>query len=104
MDNSSHLGKVACDLVIIEWMDSRRPDAAWKHLSGDQSWNPCKCVSVGFMVADDADKKVLAPNMADIDSASDMQLAGEIVIPTSCVLSIKRLTETSSVSFCPGTG
>lgn len=93
MDNSSHLGKVACDLVIIEWLDSRRPDAGWKHLQGDQDWDTCKCVSVGFMVADDDDKKVLAPNMADIDSASNMQLAGEIVIPSACVVSITRLTE-----------
>lgn len=100
MDNQSHLGKVACNLVIIEWMDSRRPDGAWKYLSGNQEWEACKCISVGFLVADDADKKVLAPNMADIDSASDMQLAGEIVIPTSCVISINQLEEVTA-SFSP---
>jgi hypothetical protein len=92
-DNPNYLGKVACELVIIEWVDSRRPDAAWRHLSGDQEWEVCKCVSVGFMVADDQEKKVLAPNMADIDSASNMQFAGEIVIPTACVVSITRLIE-----------
>jgi hypothetical protein len=91
-----HLGKVSADLVIVEWNDSRRPDAAWKHLSADQAWTSCKCVSVGFLVADDADRKVLAPNMADIDDASNMQLAGEIVIPTSCVVSLKRLVEITS--------
>lgn len=89
-----HLGKVSADLVIIEWVDSRRPDASWRHLGGAKEWQICKCVSVGFLIADDEVRKVLAPNMADIDDASNMQLAGEIVIPTACVLSLKRLVET----------
>ena len=103
MDNQTHLVRVACDLVIIEWVDSRRPDAAWKRVADHQEWTACKCVSVGFLIADDNEKKVLAPNMADIDDASNIQHAGEIVIPSACVLSIKRLIETSAVSSCPGT-
>ncbi len=93
----SHLGKVEARLVLVEWMDSRRPDGAWRHLGGAQDWRAVKCVSVGWMVADDAEKKVLAPNMGDIDDASNMQLSGEIVIPTPCVLRIKPLSETSSM-------
>lgn len=31
--------------------------------------------------------------MVDIDDASNMQLAGEIVIPTSCVLRMTQFTE-----------
>lgn len=74
------------DLVIIEWEDSRRPDGAWKHLAGEHDWDSVKCASVGWLVVDDKEKKVLAPNMGDIDDASNMQMSGEIVIPTSCVL------------------
>ena len=92
----THLGKVAPELVLIEWMDSRRPEAAWQHLADAQPWTACKCASVGFLVADDADVKVLAPNMADMDDASNVQLSGAIVIPSSCVLSVKLLTPTSS--------
>ena len=88
------------DLVIIEWEDSRQPNGAWKHLAEAQQWAPVKCASVGWLVADDAQKKVLAPNMGDIDDASNIQLSGEIVIPTSCVLSVTRLTELTS--SCPG--
>lgn len=96
----SRHGKADAALVLVEWMDSRRPDAGWKHLGDAQDWTAVKCASVGWLVADDKEKKVLAPNMADIDDASNMQLAGEIVIPTSCVLSVKRLTETTSSSAC----
>ena len=86
------------DLVLIEWEDRRQPNSAWKHLAEHPVWDAVKCGSVGWLVHDDDQKKVLAPNMGDIDDASNMQLSGEIVIPTSCILSVKRLTEiTSSV-------
>ena len=84
------------DLVLIEWMDSRRPDGGWKHLAGAHEWTAVKCASVGWLVADDSQKKVLAPNMGDIDDASNMQLSGEIVIPTSCVVKMTRLEEPTS--------
>ena len=92
----THIGKVAATHVIVEWMDSRRPDAGWKHLGDAQNWTAVKCASVGWLVADGLDRKVLAPNMAEIDDASNRQLAGEIVIPTSCVLRVTPLTESSS--------
>ena len=84
------------DLVLIEWEDSRQPSGSWKHLAGHPVWDAVKCASVGWLVHDDDQKKVLAPNMGDIDDASNMQLSGEIVIPTCCVLRIARLNEISS--------
>jgi hypothetical protein len=86
------------DLVIIEWEDSRRPDGAWKHLGDTHAWDSVKCASVGWLLVDDKEKKVLAPNMGDIDDASNMQMSGEIVIPTSCVLRVSRLNEVTSSS------
>ena len=70
------------NLVLIEWEDSRRPDSTWKHLAEHPVWDAVKCASVGWLVHDDDQKKVLAPNMGDIDDASNMQLSGEIVIPS----------------------
>ena len=87
-----------CDLVLVEWMDSRRPEPSWKHLAGSPHWSAVKCVSVGWLVADDDEKMVLAPNMGDIGDDDNMQLSGELVIPTCCVLSIKPLRETISSS------
>lgn len=90
---------MSADLVLIEWLDSRQPNGSWKHLANPPEWEAVKCASVGWLLADDAQKKVLAPNMGDIDDASNLQLSGEIVIPTSCVIAVKRLRETTS---CPG--
>jgi hypothetical protein len=83
------------ELVLIERMDSRKPEAAWLHLADAQTWSACKYSSVGFLTADDDEAKVLAPNMADMDDASNVQLSGAIVIPWSCVLSIVQLTSSS---------
>ena len=42
-------------------------------------------------------KKSARAEYGGIDDESNMQLSSEIVIPTSCVLSVKRLTEVT----CP---
>lgn len=76
-------------LTLIEWVDSRQPDGAWKHLSVDYEWAPVKCMSVGWLVADTDEVKVLAPNMADIDDSESMQFSGAVVIPTKCVVSMR---------------
>lgn len=80
-------------LTLIEWVDSRQPNGAWKHLSDTHEWGPVKCASVGWLIADDADKKVLAPNMGDIDDVENLQFSGAIVIPTRCVVAMRPLEE-----------
>ena len=86
------------DLVIIEWEDSRRPDGAWKHLAGSHAWDSVKCASVGWLVVDDKEKKVLAPNTGHIDDASNVLMSGQLVIPTSCVPRLSGLNEVTSSS------
>lgn len=81
------------DLVLIEWVDSRQPDGAWRHLAGDHDWAPVKCASVGWLIEDTDEVKVLAPNTADIDDASNMQFSGAIVIPAKCVVMMRRLED-----------
>jgi hypothetical protein len=53
----------------------------------------CRCVSVGFLLRNDKDVKVLAPNMADIDYPENLQASGIIVIPAKSVTAIKNLEE-----------
>ena len=81
-------------LVLIEWRDSRQPTGAWRRLDeiGKQAY--CDCVSVGWLIQDDADVKVLAANVADI--SEDMQASGVITIPADAVHAIKPLVETTS--------
>lgn len=80
-------------LVLIEWLDSRRPDPAWQHLTDFDQQGICKCASVGWLIRDDESLKVLAPNMGDIDDESNLQVSGCISIPAISVTAIKPLQE-----------
>jgi hypothetical protein len=85
-------------LVIIEWVDSRQPTQAWTRLLGFKPEGICQCVSVGFLVYDGEDYKVLAANMADVSSETDMQASGVINIPSACITRITPLEEVATTS------
>lgn len=87
-----------CPLVLVEWEDSRHPTGQWERLADFTPASICKCVSVGFLVYDGPDKKVLAPNMADIEDEQNIQATGMISIPALCVTSIASLEEVTSSS------
>ncbi len=89
-----------CALVLVEWEDSRQPSGRWERLADFSPAGICKCVSVGFLVHDGADKKVLAPNMADVEDEQNIQATGMINIPTSCVTRIVQIEEITSSSTC----
>ena len=78
-------------LVKIEWQDSTQPISAWQHLNDLAESKPIQCVSVGFLLQDDVEMKVLAPNMADIHSELNIQASGIIAIPSDCVVKISKL-------------
>ncbi len=72
-------------------MDSRRSDGDWKWLSARKILKPVECVSVGWLIQDDAECKVLAQSMAP--DGDDVQTAGRKVIPTCCVVKVETLVE-----------
>lgn len=82
-----------CPLVIIEWEDSAQPIPSWRYLADFEASGTIRCVSVGWMIHDDAKMKVLAPNMGAIDDENSVQISGMIQIPTRCVLNTTRLSE-----------
>lgn len=82
-----------CPLVLIEWEDSRQPIAGWAYVRDFAPVDNCRCTSVGWLVYDGLDKKVLAPNMGDIGDEHNVQLSGVIHIPARCVIRVKRITE-----------
>ena len=53
----------------------------------------CRCVSVGFLIHDGTDKKVLAPNMASIEDEHSIQACGVIHIPARCITRLVRVEE-----------
>ncbi len=87
-----------CPLVLIRWEDSRQPLSGWQHLSDLKLPNVCECATVGWLLKDEPDRKVVAQSMGGITSEHDIQAMGIVVIPTRCVLSIEHLEETSELS------
>lgn len=87
-----------CPLVLVEWEDSRQPTPSWNRLSEFQAEDVCKCISIGFLIHDKKDLKVLAPNMADIESETNLQASGMMHIPASAVTRIVCLEETTTFS------
>ena len=85
-----------CPLVMLEWEDSRRAQSDWIHLSEFTPGNAVRCVSVGWMIHDGSNVKVLAPNMGDVgDGDAELQVSGVIHIPARCVMKITTLIETA---------
>ncbi len=97
MDDDKHIisagSPAGCPLVMITWEDSRQPISAWTRLSELPECTPVQCVTVGWLLRDGADAKVIAQTMGDIDCDDDMQAGGVMVIPARCVLSVVELEE-----------
>ena len=80
-------------LVLIEWLDSGQPVPGWQWLEQIEPRRPHLCVSVGFLMQDDATAKVLAPNLGASNGANDWdQASGVITIPA-----VRRATHPASV-------
>lgn len=86
----------ACPLVMIEWEDTAQPIPSWSYLASFDPPGTIRCVSVGWMIQDDAQMKALAPNMGAIDDENSVQISGVIQIPTRCVLHITPIAEISA--------
>jgi hypothetical protein len=89
-------------LVLIEWVDSGQPIPSWQWLSDLDKRRPHRCVSVGFLVQDDEQTKVLAPNLGSSNGDEDWdQASGLFTIPTAAITKIERLTCASAASTEP---
>lgn len=87
------------DLVLIEWVDSGQPIPGWQWLADVGQRLAHRCVSVGFLVQDDDQAKVLAPNLAASVADEEWdQASGLFTIPTVAVVNIQRLTCAVSAS------
>jgi hypothetical protein len=82
-----------CHLVIIRWQDSRQPCNHWRYLAALPETKPVEVATVGWLLKDTPDVKVVCQNVGDLESADKAQASGIMTIPTRCVLSIERLTE-----------
>jgi hypothetical protein len=91
-------------LVLIEWLDSGQPVPGWQWLEQIEPRRPHLCVSVGFLMQDDATAKVLAPNLGASNGANDWdQASGVITIPASAVqrMSVSPHPDTAKMAPAP---
>jgi hypothetical protein len=82
-----------CPLVIIRWLDSRQPCGQWRYLSSLPDVRPVEVATVGWLVKDTEDVKVVCQNVGDLENPERAQASGIMTIPTRCVLSVEKLTE-----------
>lgn len=91
-----------CPLVIIRWQDSRQPCGQWRYLSALPEARPVEVATVGWLVRDTADVKVVCQNIGDFQHPEKAQASGIMTIPTRCVLSVERLTEEEPLTSFAG--
>lgn len=87
-----------CPLVIIRWLDSRQPCGQWRYLSSLPDASPVEVATVGWLVKDTPDVKVVCQNVGDLENPERAQASGIMTIPTRCVLSVEKLTEEEGVT------
>lgn len=79
--------KIEHRLVIVEWEDSQRPLSAWGWVDEYASPDSVRCISVGFLIAENKNSIALAPNLGDTNHPRE-QACGVICIPNSAVRKI----------------
>ena len=79
-------------LVLIEWLDSYGCSPHWQTLE-DCHAKPLVCRSVGWLLQDDADCKVIVPHLSESSNAPvPPQGCGDMTIPLAAILRISALT------------
>lgn len=89
------MGKLKNRLVLIEWEDSAVTRGGWQTVNDAkrQLGGPVLIASVGWLLKDGRRSKSLVANVGGLDGRASAQCCGIITIPTSCILSIKELSD-----------
>ena len=84
-------------LVLVEWVDSFGCPTNWTPIDQCQA-ELLVCRSVGWLIQDDEDCKVIVPHLSASKHAnSTQQGCGDMTIPTAAVMSITELSKSTSV-------
>ncbi|MDC0641357.1 hypothetical protein OAP24_04265 [Porticoccaceae bacterium] len=79
--------------LLVEWIDSAQPIAAWMFLDNMPCMEVIECVSVGWLVAETDEVLMLAPNLGNTESEGSAQASGFIRIPKLAVTRRVELIE-----------
>jgi hypothetical protein len=81
-------------LVAIEWIDaSRLSGGGWIDLKDVPNPYTLRCVSVGYLVADNEHGKTLVPTIGNIEDTYESHTFGGMMIPASAILAERRLKQ-----------
>ena len=81
-------------LVLVEWEDAYGCSTSWESIDGVDP-SPIICQSVGWLVYDGADRKVVVPHLLHhYDSTT--KGCGDMTIPVGMIVRIVDLAETVS--------
>jgi len=75
--------------VLIEWIDSRGVTDRWELLKDLETSRPVKCLSIGFLLEDNADYAEIVQTIGD-ESSEDAQVIGRITIPKCSILKVRE--------------
>lgn len=78
-------------LVMIEWSDASRLSDGWMNVSEVPDAYLHKCVTVGFVISENKDGKILVPTIGDIEHPGNSHTYGGMLIPRKAILSEKTL-------------
>lgn len=88
IDSPSIVGR---PLVLIEWIDASRLSNGWMDLADIPDPYPHKCVTVGFLLSENRQGKVLVPTIGDFEHPENSHAYGGMLIPRSAIVSERRL-------------
>lgn len=83
--------KLPYKLVMVEWVDASRLSDGWMDLSAIPVPYWHRCVSVGFLVADNARGVIVVPTIGDVEHADNRHTYGGMLIPRGAIRSMKVL-------------
>ena len=78
-------------LVLVEWHDSFGCSANWEEIGEDCAPKVLTCRSVGWLVYDGEDCKVIVPHLAEATDHTLRQGCGDMTIPARAILSLVDL-------------
>lgn len=80
-------------LVLVEWTDSYGCSPQWRKLEQCNA-EPLRCRSVGWLVHNGRDSKVIVPHISDPShSSAPPQGCGDMTIPTKSITRMVNLNE-----------
>lgn len=80
-------------LVVVEWLDSAQPASEWRHISDAPDLEVIRCLSVGWVVGENRQVVMLAPNIGDHKSGGGAQGCGFIRIPACAITKLTELQD-----------